>query len=75
MPDLADAAQQLDDVVIDQIEMIRARSTVLEVQATGFCLSCDAEVSNDSRWCNAECRDRWADERKHREKLQAQARL
>jgi hypothetical protein len=72
MPDQVDVVQLLvDDAVTSRVENIRARSAVLEVQPTGVCLFCEAEVANDSRWCDAFCRDRWADERKRREKLQA----
>jgi predicted nucleic acid-binding Zn ribbon protein len=76
MADQVDLAQQqVDHIVSSYIQNIRAQSRVLEAQPTGFCLFCEADVANDSRWCDAYCRDRWEAEREKDAKLQAQARV
>jgi len=37
-----------------------------EAEATGYCLYCGEGLSNNLRWCNAECRDDWEVERQRR---------
>jgi predicted nucleic acid-binding Zn ribbon protein len=76
VPDVIDAMQnQIELAAAKNLAAVRAQSAVLEVAPTGFCLSCEAVVTDDSRWCDAVCRDRWESERKRNAKLQAQARV
>ena len=66
MSDLADEAQQKLEVIQDSvIDNIRAKSLVLEVQPTGYCLFCAADTPNGARWCDAFCRDGWAERKKN----------
>lgn len=36
-----------------------------EAIAIGRCLDCDEPLSNDLRWCDANCRDNWQRFNKH----------
>ena len=38
-------------------EAIRWKAGKLEVDPTGFCLSCEESLPEGIRWCNADCRD------------------
>jgi hypothetical protein len=39
--------------------LIRAKAAKLEVEETGFCLSCEKKTPKGRRWCNSDCRDDW----------------
>jgi len=61
MADIADRASG-DIELITQAAMSYRRPE--GPQATGYCLLCGYELHNGSRWCDADCRDRWEQENK-----------
>ncbi len=56
MADIYDRASELEE---------KSREIALQARkpegpkATGYCLECDEALENGTRWCSAECRDRW----------------
>jgi len=62
MTDEIDNAQDKIDIgLADAIRAARAPGPV--IVATGRCLYCDELVPDEHRWCNAGCRDQWANPR------------
>ena len=53
--DKACEREQLDR----EIAIAVARKYALAVDATGFCLECDAALTDKKRWCDKSCRDTW----------------
>lgn len=64
MADAADKAQKrIDEAAELALDEIRANAGRLEAEATGYCLNCGHELDHGLRWCDARCRDEWAEER------------
>lgn len=40
--------------------------TKKDAEETGFCLYCGEPLSKGRRWCDAECRDEWESEQRHK---------
>ena len=60
MSDNLDIAAEREELERTFAQAIRKPSGPV---ATGRCLHCD-EVSDDRRWCDADCRDEWESLRK-----------
>lgn len=60
MSDLADQAQEYMDVEL-KVARINHNLSAREAQLprTGFCHNCQAPISMDKPFCNADCRDDW----------------
>ena len=58
-PDEIDEANACAELAMKvQEDNIRANASKLEVEGTGYCLSCGKKLKN-KRWCDADCRDDW----------------
>jgi len=63
MPDIADRANDLVEM-IDEMALKKVRSKLRKAEFLGYCLTCEAEVKEPRRWCDADCRDLWEKERR-----------
>jgi hypothetical protein len=52
--DIADEA--IERTLATSLRLVRAAPVL---GARGTCLSCEASLGNDARWCDADCRDDW----------------
>lgn len=60
MADVLDLAQEQTEYLHEKrIKELRTRAGTLEVQPTGYCLSCGETVATGRRFCDADCRDDW----------------
>jgi hypothetical protein len=58
MPDEADVGNfYAEQAILAAEEDIRWKANKLEVESKGTCLSCEADLPDGIRWCNADCRD------------------
>lgn len=58
--DSFEVAQEME-LLIREYQIAKS-STGPVLQAVGQCHFCDAALSNGQRFCDADCRDGWADE-------------
>lgn len=43
-----------------QISKVRQAAKQMDAAATGYCLSCERQITKSGqRWCDADCRDDW----------------
>ena len=58
MADEADNADRTNEIFI-RAAIKAVKSGIDSPVATGFCLFCEAPVTETVRWCGPECRDDW----------------
>lgn len=66
MADEGDTAQELAELYLDMaLKRTRGKGTDPEVPVnpTGHCFYCSANLKWPRRWCDANCRDYWQQER------------
>lgn len=61
MSDIVDNANETQAYFDElQISKVRQAAKRPDAVATGYCLSCEREITKSGqRWCNADCRDDW----------------
>ncbi len=63
MSDLIDDANDTADLFQKAALSNHLRRARVIPKGDGRCLNCGGAVTGDRRWCGAECRDVWEDER------------
>lgn len=59
--DAADISQQKEEL-FSRANLYKSKREIVAVKPNGFCLFCGEPVSENRRWCDAECRDDWVTE-------------
>ena len=65
MPDIVDTANDLI-ALSEELALREIRSKKPDAVYIGECLLCGESLDPPKRWCDAEHRDRWELERKHK---------
>lgn len=62
--DIADQSQ----LELEQINAHQKINLKQEAEPTGYCLFCGEPLTDNKRWCDADCRDMWEKEQNAKKK-------
>ena len=68
MADIIDDANDTAETFLRAALSKHQHSAKVTTEGVGLCLCCGADLPDDRRWCNPECRNLWQDEQTRRER-------